>query len=127
MCWQLQMLHSPGTERMTLACVAGLASGGPGGGFERLHFMLSTALHVNDQQAELSPQFLKAFDAAMPFDTNPLYAVLHESCYSQGPATQWAAQRVRDEMFSKVFDAEVRAACGFALCTQKPALACISL
>jgi hypothetical protein len=29
--------------------------------------------------------------------TRPLYAVLHEACYAQRTATQWAAQRVRSE------------------------------
>ena len=87
---------------------AALASGGPGGGFERLHFLLAHALDFSGPEPELTPTFLKSFDAAMPFDTNPLYAVMHESCYTQGPATRWAAQRVRDQLFSKVFDAEVR-------------------
>ncbi|HTX29350.1 MAG TPA: alpha/beta hydrolase, partial [Streptosporangiaceae bacterium] len=31
------------------------------------------------------------------FALAPLYAVLHEACYAQGAATQWAAQRVRAE------------------------------
>ena len=86
---------------------AALGSGGPGGGFERLHFLLARALHFSGSDPEITPQFLKAFDAAMPFDTNPLYAILHETCYTQGPATRWSAQRVQDQMFSKVFDAEV--------------------
>jgi hypothetical protein len=100
---------------------AALASGGPGGGFERLHFMLTHALQFSGAEPELTPQFLKAFDAALPFDTNPLYAVLHEPCYSQGPATRWSAQRVRDQMFAKAFDAEARKttrcdACSSRLC-----------
>lgn len=39
------------------------------------------------------------------WDTNPLYAVLHESIYCQGAASQWAAQRVRDASFADAFDA----------------------
>jgi hypothetical protein len=57
---------------------------------------------------ELLPSFLKEFDNSIPFYTNPLYAILHEACYSQGPATRWAAQRVREQAYSKIFDAEVR-------------------
>ena len=39
------------------------------------------------------------------WDTNPLYAVLHESIYCQGAPSQWAAQRVRDASFAAAFDA----------------------
>ena len=39
------------------------------------------------------------------WDTNPLYAVLHEAIYCQGAASQWAAQRVRDASFADAFDA----------------------
>ena len=36
---------------------------------------------------------LAAFDAMFPFDTTPLYALLHESIYAQGKASRWAADR----------------------------------
>ena len=87
---------------------AALGGGGAGGGFERLHFLLASALDYWQGAPELTPRFLKDFDAWLPFDSNPLYAVLHESIYSQGPATRWAAQRVREQQFDKAFDAEVR-------------------
>lgn len=49
--------------------------------------------------------FLKSFDQWLTFDTNPVYALLHESIYTQGPATRWAAQRVRDmPAFRDTFD-----------------------
>lgn len=35
------------------------------------------------------------FDTWMAWDTNPLYALLHESIYCQGAASSWAAHRVR--------------------------------
>ena len=31
----------------------------------------------------------------MSWDTNPLYALLHESIYCQGAASNWSAQRIR--------------------------------
>lgn len=31
----------------------------------------------------------------MAWDTNPLYALLHESIYCQGAASSWAAHRIR--------------------------------
>lgn len=90
------------------AVPAALGGGGAGGGFERLHFIIDAAVDETQGAAELTPNFLKAFDAAIPFDTNPLYAVLHESCYTRGGATRWAAQRIRDSLFSEAFSPEVR-------------------
>ena len=44
------------------------------------------------------------------WDTNPLYAVMHESIYCQGAASAWAAERVRQEApFKDVFNALGRA------------------
>jgi len=69
----------------------GLATLGFSGGFERLHYMLATAFDGD----KLSFKFKKAFDAHHGFDTNPLYAIMHESIYCQpgGQASNWAAQR----------------------------------
>jgi hypothetical protein len=45
----------------------------------------------------------------VPFDTNPVYALLHEACYASGECvTKWAAQRVLDEKWAKLFDPVVR-------------------
>ena len=38
---------------------------------------------------------LQDFDTWMAWDTNPLYALLHEAIYCQGAASNWAAHRVR--------------------------------
>ena len=50
----------------------------------------------------------------MAWDTNPLYALLHEAIYCQGPdsASGWAAQRVLDAEFSADFDAALACANG---------------
>lgn len=45
----------------------------------------------------------------MPWSTNPLYAVLHESIYCQGAASSWAAHSVRQQEYSQEFDAVVAA------------------
>jgi hypothetical protein len=74
-----------------------------------LHFMLDSAIDYCGPTPELTPQFLKAFDACVPFDTNPVYALLHEACYASGECvTKWAAQRVLDEKWAKLFDPVVR-------------------
>lgn len=41
----------------------------------------------------------------MPWEANPLYALLHESIYCQGAASNWAAHRVREAEFDAEFDA----------------------
>ncbi|KAK9800746.1 hypothetical protein WJX73_004303 [Symbiochloris irregularis] len=79
----------------------GLAGLGSGGGFERLHYLLERAFDGPD----ISHTFLRACENWFSWDTNPLYAVLHESIYCQGAASQWAAQRVRDASFADAFDA----------------------
>lgn len=85
---------------------AALGAGGPGGGFDSLHFMIASAIDYCGPTPELTPQFLKSFDACVPFDTNPLYALLHEGCYVSGTSsgTRWAAQRVQDEQWAELFD-----------------------
>ena len=54
----------------------------------------------------------QSFEAWMPWDANPLYALLHESIYCQGRASRWAAHRVRNSDFSDVFDAALAVANG---------------
>lgn len=55
-------------------------------GAERLHLLLE---HDHD-----SPAFTHDLAAALPFSgRNPLYAVIHESCWADGMATRWAAER----------------------------------
>lgn len=64
------------------------------GGAKALNYMLETAL-VNGQ---ISQYFLHAVEDYLQFDTNPIFAVLHESIYADGSgATNWAAERVRSE------------------------------
>lgn len=72
----------------------GLPSLGLGGGFERLHWLLERAL---DHAGRLTPAFLRSVEAGLPWETNPLYALLHESIYANGGGpTAWSAARVRD-------------------------------
>jgi hypothetical protein len=59
---------------------------GTGTGSEKLHHLL--------ELAPASPAFLHDVEQASPFMRNPLYAVIHESCYAHGQASAWSAQRV---------------------------------
>lgn len=58
-------------------------------GFERLHHLLELPWD--------SPAFLWDVQAAAPWERNPLYATLHESCYADGGRTRWSAQRTAPE------------------------------
>jgi pimeloyl-ACP methyl ester carboxylesterase len=59
---------------------------GTGTGSEKLHHLL--------ELPPTSPAFLHDLERASPFARNPLYAVIHESCYANGQASAWSAQRV---------------------------------
>ncbi|XP_008797149.2 proline iminopeptidase isoform X2 [Phoenix dactylifera] len=64
----------------------GLAGLGSGGGFERLHYLFERVWDpplVPGAQKRISYYFLKAFESWIEFDTNPLYALMHESIYCQ--------------------------------------------
>lgn len=78
---------------------------GGSGGFEALHYLLERAWDsdlaavMSGKAAggeRLSLTFLRGFEATLPFDSNPLYALVHEACYANGGATRWAAQRALD-------------------------------
>ncbi len=62
-------------------------------GSHTLHYLLEDPFAGD----ELSDDFLYQAQALLSFAGAPLYALLHEACYGQGAATNWAAQRVRAE------------------------------
>jgi len=66
-------------------------------GMENLHYLLEGAFCPGPDGDELSPVFLQAFENSQSFETHPIFAVLHEMCYTQGTATRWSAERVRAE------------------------------
>ncbi|CAN0088455.1 unnamed protein product, partial [Sphacelaria rigidula] len=75
----------------------GLALGG-GGGFESLHYLCESAF---DGDGELKYSFLREVENRQPYDTNPIYAILHESIYLRGEGvagpSAWSAERVLSE------------------------------
>ena len=59
----------------------------------QLHTMLDADFASN--------RFLHDLAAALPFSArNPIYAVLHESCWADGASTRWAAERVMPQAFA---------------------------
>lgn len=62
--------------------------------FDALHFLLEDAFIDTADGARLSDSFLSSVGAYVSRSGNPLYALMHESIYVQGEATNWAADRV---------------------------------
>jgi pimeloyl-ACP methyl ester carboxylesterase len=62
-------------------------------GSHQLHYLLEDAF----AGPELTDEFLYRTEDLLRFGSAPLYALLHEACYAQGSATDWAAQRIRAE------------------------------
>lgn len=48
-------------------------------------------------QSQLNYEFAKTIHEAVAFESNPIYAILHESIYCNGQGSNWAAQNVLDE------------------------------
>ncbi|CAN8099121.1 unnamed protein product [Discula destructiva] len=70
------------------------------GGLDNVHAMvLRMELDINQWNRLLRPTLVQ-FETYLPFDTNPIYAVLHEAiyCHSPGVASEWAAQSVGEEL-----------------------------
>jgi pimeloyl-ACP methyl ester carboxylesterase len=60
-------------------------------GWEGLHYVLELPFG--------SPAFLHDATDALGIARNPIYAILHESCYADGGVTGWSAQRTRPAAF----------------------------
>jgi pimeloyl-ACP methyl ester carboxylesterase len=66
-------------------------------GMENLHYLIESAFCTGIDGEALSYAFLRALENSQPFEDHPIFAVLHEMCYTQGSASCWSAQRVRSE------------------------------
>jgi len=70
---------------------------GASNGFEQVHYLLEDAFVHTADGLQLSYTFLRGFENAQAYETNPIYAILHESIYCQGFASKWSAHRVREQ------------------------------
>jgi pimeloyl-ACP methyl ester carboxylesterase len=70
---------------------------GKSDGFEPVHYLLEEAFVDGAYGKEISYTFLRGVENALPFDTDPIYALLHEPCYAEGTSCNWSAERVRVE------------------------------
>ena len=66
-------------------------------GFQQVHYLLEEAFVAGAGGPELSYGFLHGVEAAHKLETNPIYALLQEACYTQAAASRWSAERVRAE------------------------------
>jgi hypothetical protein len=93
------------TARRFLQLGLGLG-GSPGSAFANLHSVISSAF-LDDNDDELSRSFLKKVEQNQSFDDAPLYFLLHESIYADGPMagpTKWAAHSSYESYKIPVFD-----------------------
>jgi len=93
------------TARRFLQLGLGLG-GSPGSAFANLHSVISSAF-LDDNDDEISLSFLKKVEQNQSFDDAPLYFILHESIYADGPLagpTKWAAHSSYESYKIPVFD-----------------------
>ncbi|EMW7169711.1 alpha/beta fold hydrolase [Vibrio fluvialis] len=64
--------------------------------FMPTYFTLENAFIDVDGKETLRYEFLQHIMMDQGFQTNPIYAILHEAIYCQGFASQWSAHRMRD-------------------------------
>ena len=62
-----------------------------------MYYLLESAFVTCNGKETLSYGFLNAMLAEQAYQTNPIYAILHESIYCQQEASLWSAQRVREQ------------------------------
>ncbi|KAK4174959.1 Alpha/Beta hydrolase protein [Triangularia setosa] len=95
----------PGGGTFTVHRLLGLGMAfGCHGGLDAVHNLILRLISDLDQFNTFTIPTLMAFEREVPFDTNPVYAILHESIYcSKGVASNWAAlqaARQFDEFFN---------------------------
>ncbi|KAH7909081.1 alpha/beta-hydrolase [Hygrophoropsis aurantiaca] len=66
-------------------------------GIDRIHQLVLRAATDLETSGSLSYGLLCAVQSKQSFDTNPIYAILHEPLYCQGRAAQWSAHRLLEE------------------------------
>lgn len=64
-----------------------------------MYYLLESAFVDTAQGKQLSAGFLQAMLTEQTYQTNPIYAFLHEPIYNQGHASHWSAHRIRNEAY----------------------------
>ena len=95
---QTHDVRLPGGGRLTSRRFQQIGMGfGSSSGFEDAHYLLEEAFvpNANATEREISFTFLRAVERYASFETNPIYALLHEAEYCQEAASDWSAERIR--------------------------------
>ncbi|MEN8783987.1 MAG: alpha/beta fold hydrolase [Akkermansiaceae bacterium] len=71
---------------------------------EEIHFLLEEAFVKAGGEEIISQTFKVGLQAAVRFDTNPIFAILHEAIYAQGAASGWACDAVQKEKYHHFAD-----------------------
>ena len=90
----------PGGGKLTVPRLLTLGiSFGFHGGLDSVHNLVLKLATDLDQFGFFTHSALSAVEQDTPFDSNPIYAILHEAiyCYKPGVASDWAAYRVGKE------------------------------
>lgn len=67
-------------------------------GPEAVYYLLEQALIDTPTGKQINPLFCHHFCQLLDYNTNPIFALLHESIYCQRSASNWAAHRVRAQL-----------------------------
>lgn len=94
-------LPSGGRLTISLFLTIGIAFGGHGG-VDDVHSMVLRLVTDLDQFGAFTRASLAAFESQIPFDTHPIYGILHEAIYNtkqtNGPPSNWSAHRVAQSL-----------------------------
>jgi pimeloyl-ACP methyl ester carboxylesterase len=91
-------VYLPNGDRLTLHRFQQMGMGfGASDGFEKVHYLFEEAFVSGAHGKEINFTFLHGFDNLFAFETNPIYAILHEPIYCEGVASNWSAERIRAE------------------------------
>lgn len=70
---------------------------GRSGANAAMYYLLEEAFVEVGGKPQLSYSFLNTMLAEQAYQTNPIYAILHEAIYCQNTASRWSAHRIRSE------------------------------
>ena len=91
----------PGGGRLTVQRFLQIGlSFGMSDGYEAVHYLIEDAFvdgAGEAQNREINWNFLSHLEHSQSFDTNPIYSLLQEACYTQQAASDWSAERLMHE------------------------------
>ncbi|MDP5213864.1 alpha/beta fold hydrolase [Pseudoalteromonas tunicata] len=67
-------------------------------GPEEVYYLLEQALINTASGKQINPLFLTQFSHMLDYNTNPLFAILHEAIYCQQLSSNWAAEQIRSNL-----------------------------